>query len=413
MDNLKITLGVWNRKRTDVNGKLRKSKKHTINYRCPETGGKVRRSFDTKADAELARDALLAQHIGGQYFSPKTNPTVAEAVEHWLEFKATEIKGQTLRTYKSLVKIIVGPLLKGTPQERTHYAITGEKPHRDTKLLQMLGDYNVSALTTARLRQWHNQIRVEVGEFTANEVMKMLQAILALAEEDFDVPVCKKPRNLARRKHKPKKDILTPDEVSNFIEFSKTEKWGIFYAFPFLTGVRVSEQLGLLWDDVDFERNIITIKRVLERDGTTTDQTKTEAGTREIPMMQTLRQMLLEWRLICPRLDGDLYRVFAGPGKRRAWPQQPVGAGGPIIYANYLHRYWKPAFERAGVRYVTHHSARHSFVSTLQAQGVEVGLVAKLAGHSNPAITLGHYTQAVRGGAEALETLDAVYSTKG
>jgi len=61
---------------------------------------------------------------------------------------------------------------------------------------------------------------------------------------------------------------------------------------------------------------------------------------------------------------------------------------------------------------VTHHSARHSFVSVLQAQGVEVGLVAKLAGHANPAVTLGHYTQAVRGGAEAVAKLDAVYEAR-
>ena len=67
-------------------------------------------------------------------------------------------------------------------------------------------------------------------------------------------------------------------------------------------------------------------------------------------------------------------------------------------------------FKRAGVRYVTHHSARHSFVSTLQAQGVEVGLVAKLAGHANPAITLGHYTQAVRGGAQAMTALDDAFT---
>lgn len=278
----------------------------------------------------------------------------------------------------------------------------------------MLGHCNVSALTTAQLRQWHNQIRAEVGEYTANEVMKMLQSILALTEEDFGVPVCKKPRNLARRKNKPRKNILTPSEVAELIDFARIDKArGIFYAFPFLTGMRASEQLGLLWEDVDFEHNIITVKRVLERDGTTTDQTKTEAGMREIPIAPTLRVMLLEWRLRCPRLDGELYRVFAGPGRRCAWPQRPTGAGGPILYANFLHRYWKPAFERMGLRYVSHHSARHSFVSTLQAQGVEVGLVAKLAGHANPAVTLGHYTQAVRGGADALAVLDAAYSTKG
>jgi len=41
---------------------------------------------------------------------------------------------------------------------------------------------------------------------------------------------------------------------------------------------------------------------------------------------------------------------------------------------------------------------------------VEVGLVAKLAGHANPAVTLGHYTQAVRGGGEAVERLQEAYS---
>ena len=68
-----------------------------------------------------------------------------------------------------------------------------------------------------------------------------------------------------------------------------------------------------------------------------------------------------------------------------------------------------PALRRLELPYVTPHSARHSFISTLQAQGIEVGLVAKLAGHSNPAVTLGHYTQAVRGGEAALAALERAY----
>ena len=55
---------------------------------------------------------------------------------------------------------------------------------------------------------------------------------------------------------------------------------------------------------------------------------------------------------------------------------------------------------------VTPHSARHSFISTLQAQGVEVGLVAKLAGHKSAVVTLSHYTHAMRGGEDAVKALD-------
>jgi integrase len=65
--------------------------------------------------------------------------------------------------------------------------------------------------------------------------------------------------------------------------------------------------------------------------------------------------------------------------------------------------------KRLGLSYVTPHSARHSFISTLQAQGIEVGLVAKIADHANPTVTLGHYRQAVRGGEAAIEALDRAY----
>jgi integrase len=55
-------------------------------------------------------------------------------------------------------------------------------------------------------------------------------------------------------------------------------------------------------------------------------------------------------------------------------------------------------------------SARHSFISTLQAQGVEVGLVAKLAGRKNAVVTLSHYTHAMRGGEDAVKALDRAYA---
>jgi integrase len=184
---------------------------------------------------------------------------------------------------------------------------------------------------------------------------------------------------------------------------------GIYYAFPFLAGTRPSEQLGLLWEDVDFEANVIHIRRIQERDGSLTETTKTEAGTREIPMGRMLREMLLDWRKQCPRQDGKLQRVFPGPGRLTAWPSTRRGGGGPLLYQNWRRRYWRPVFERLALPYVTPHSARHSFISTMQSRGIEVGLVAKLAGHANAVVTLGYYTQAVRGGEVAISNLEDAY----
>jgi len=137
--------------------------------------------------------------------------------------------------------------------------------------------------------------------------------------------------------------------------------------------------------------------------------TKTEAGMREIPIGPTLRPLLLDWRVRCPRRRGELHRVFPGPGRLQPWPKPRLGGGGPLLYQNFRHRYWQPVFAKLGLPYVTPHSARHSFISTLQAQGIEVGLVAKLAGHASAVVTLGHYTQAVRGGEAAVAALEAAY----
>lgn len=120
--------------------------------------------------------------------------------------------------------------------------------------------------------------------------------------------------------------------------------------------------------------------------------------------------MLLEWRLRCPRKDGQLHRVFPGLGVRRMFPLPREGGGGPLIYGNFRSRIWAPALKRSGLPKVTPHSARHSFISVLQAQGVEVGLVAKLAGHKNAQVTLAHYTHAMRGGEGAVEALDRAFS---
>ncbi len=219
------------------------------------------------------------------------------------------------------------------------------------------------------------------------------------------------PTNLGRRGPRPKKAILTPEQIGAILTAAQADpERGVYYAFPFLTGVRASEQLGLLWDDVDFAAGVIRIRRIQERDGSLCDFTKTEAGAREIPMTPILRKMLCHWRERCPKAAKPPYRVLPALGRPQPWPKPRVCGGGPLLYQNFRRRLWEPAFEQLGLPYVTPHSARHSFISIIQAQGVEVGLVAKLAGHSNAAVTLGHYTQAVRGGNEAVQALERAYT---
>jgi len=382
------------------------------NYRDPDTGQRRLPSFETKRDAEAFRTELLSKVHTGGYVDPKRAPTVAEAVEHFLDNRSTEVKPSTLYGYRVVAKVITGPLLDGTVRERSDYAITGKLPRRDARLLRMLGAVSTAELATADIRNWHRTVAEHVGRYTANRALSMLKSSLALCEEDFRVRAPSMPSNVSRRRSRMTKAILSTDQIGKLLAAAKADpQRGIYYAFPFLAGTRISEQLGLLWDDVDFDNSVVRIHRIQERDGSLTDTTKTEAGRREVPMSPILREMLLAWRLVCPRHEGKLYRVFPGSGRLQAWPLPRTGGGGPLLYQNFRKRLWRPAFERLGLPYVTPHAARHAFISILQAQGVEVGLVAKLAGHANPTVTLGHYTQAVRGGADAMLDLDRAYGS--
>ncbi len=338
--------------------------------------------------------------------------TVAEAVDHWLEVKRGQIRRRTLLGYLVAAKHIKGPLLSGTSKQRAHHTLTGEKPE-GAKLIRLIGEVRLSELTTADIRAWHMTLQSEISLYAATRAKMCLAAALALAEEDFGVRTPRMPTRLGRGRQKLKKPILTSEQIKALLDAAREDKrHGIYYAFPFLAGTRPSEQLALLWEDVDFEANMIRIHRTQENDGTIIDLTKTEAGRREVPMCSTLREMLLEWRVACPRRGGELIRVFPGPGRLAPWLKPRLG-GGALRYQNFRNRIWVPALRRLELPYVTPHSARHSFISTLQAQGIEVGLVAKLAGHSNPAVTLGHYTQAVRGGEAALAALECAYSPGG
>ncbi|MEW9836582.1 tyrosine-type recombinase/integrase [Mesorhizobium marinum] len=410
MNDFNVSITSTTRRRKLKGGKVVLYPQYYCEYRDPLLKKRRRRAFNRRRDAEAFRNALLLKVAEGSYVDERKAPTVGKAIDHWLEDREGKVKASTLKGYKVVANgAIRGPLLIGTRQERADYTATGMAPE-GARFLKLLGDVKLPELNTAMIRQWHRVIVEQCGNYTATRAKSLLKSILALAEEDFGIRAPSMPTGLAKARHRFKKAILTPEHIAKLVAAAKDDpEHGIFYAFAFLAGTRPSEQLGLLWSEVDFDKNVIRIRRIQERDGTLTEMTKTEAGTRDIPISAALREMLLAWRVRCPRKGKELHRVFPGPGRLQPWPKPRLGGGGPLLYQNFRKRYWEPAFKRLGLPYVTPHSARHSFISMLQAEGIEVGLVAQIAGHANPTVTLGHYTQAVRDGSVAAEALDRAY----
>jgi integrase len=382
-----------------------------LNYREPRSGRRRQLFFDKQKDAQARRNQIIAEVETGTYAEERTRAvTIREIVLRWLESRDGAVKAGTLAGYRRAAANIVGPLLVGSAQDRTRFKLTGERPE-GARSVPLLGDTKVRDLTTGDIRAWHKLLAINVGAYSANRAKSFLVGILALAAEDLNIRPPAMPSNLGRGTPKVKKMLLTTEQVSIVIQNAQQDRErGLYVAFPFLSGLRPSEMLGLTWKDVDFEANVLHVCRMQERNGTITNLTKTTAGTRDVPMGTLLRGLLLEWKLACPRRDGELHRVFPGLGNPQQWPLPRVGGGGPLLYWNFRKRFWVATLKKLGLPIVTPHSARHWFISTLQAQGIEVGLVAKIAGHANANVTLGHYTQAVRGGESAAQALERAFA---
>jgi integrase len=297
------------RKRLLESGAVVVQTRYVVNFQEPQSGQRKQFFFKRHRDAVAKRDEILAGVVTGSYSAAKSELTVAQAVEHWLENRRSQVKPGTLRSYQQAVGYVIGPLLIGTRLQRHAFTRTGVKPVNG-EFIEMLGPKPVTELTTADIRQWHTTLTAQVSGYTANVAKKFLRAALSLAEEDSNLRVPSMPSHLGRGRARPRKAIITAAEVTRLLRAAlQDEHRGIYYAFPFLTGVRPSEQLALLWEDIGFAAGSIRIQRMQEQDGSVTEFTKTAAGMRDIPMSAVLSEMLSRWRAICPRASTGPNRV--------------------------------------------------------------------------------------------------------
>lgn len=415
MKPLSINLTRRSRRRRLRSGSVVTQERYVLNFNDPKNGHRHQLFFERKAEALSKRDDLLRSYSVGvaAMSADRQALTVAQAVKRWLSDRESEVTRRTMQGYVATAQYIVGPIISGSSEDRFRHALAKRAGRKSqASEVQLIGHMRVADLATSDIRTWYKTVAGQVGVYTASRAKMFLAAALALAAEDFDLRPPAMPRLLRKGRPKARKTVLKPAEVTRLLQAARADaERGIYYAFPFLTGVRPSEQLGLLWSEIDFADDQIRIRRIQD-ECNLVEMTKTAAGMRDIPMAPLLREMLLDWRERCPRRLGQLHRVFPGPGRGEAWPRQSE-PGGPLHYQNFRKRYWRPAFAKLGLPYVTPHSARHSFISTLQMLGFEVGLVAKLAGHANPMVTLSHYTQAMRGGDQAVNALQLSYGVKG
>ncbi len=97
------------------------------------------------------------------------------------------------------------------------------------------------------------------------------------------------------------KEIYTQEEMMQLLELLMKEplKYRTFFFLIAYSGFRRSEMLGLEWKDIDWENNLISVRRTsnyVPKIGIYTDTTKTRYSQRTIKLADEIMDMLREWQ---------------------------------------------------------------------------------------------------------------------
>jgi integrase len=167
---------------------------------------------------------------------------------------------------------------------------------------------------------------------------------------------------------------LMPDELQRLISNCQDHLRPIVILLAH-TGMRKGEALGLTWNQVDFEKGIITLM----------DTKNNEC--RHVPMDETVKSTLRD-------INRNGEHVFPGlkPGKPLVWVE--------LSFHN--------ALEKSGIEDFKIHDLRHTFASNLVMAGVDLMTIKELLGHKTLEMTLRYAHLAPDHKMRAVKILDQV-----
>jgi integrase len=186
---------------------------------------------------------------------------------------------------------------------------------------------------------------------------------------------------------------LDPSQVVVLLSAASGSRSEALYIVAIHTGLRRGEILGLKWSEVDLEAGTLSVKRSLDVDGTFKTP-KNPASRRSLKLthralaaLKAHKARQSEERLKSGDVWQDNNLVF------------PNTIGKPMNAGNFYRREFQPLLERAGLagEGFTFHSLRHTFATTLAANGVNPATAQKMLGHSDVRMTLAIYTHATDG----------------
>lgn len=280
-------------------------------------------------------------------------------LETWLGEQEADVKGSSLKTYKSYERVHIRPFL---------------------------GHLYLAEITAKKQRAFKKQLCESLADKTVRDILSYLRTLLKRAKQKGYTVCIKTPKTAVEWREKEVPDFQEHKALSEKLRYSqKPVDMGILLAMS--TGLRLGEVLGLRVKDVDLRASVLHVRANRQRiyDPKTNtypvrEQTpKTQKSCRSIPLHPALKNALAHY-----------LKNMGNPDK-----EKPLIANrqGRAYDARTLQRRFQAVKKELGLRPgVTFHSLRHSFATRALEAGADMRTVSDLLGHSSVAFTMNCYS---------------------
>jgi len=325
----------------------------------------------TKKDAEKRLSELLHQKdIGSLVLSKRI--TFAEYLNQWIrDYAKAKLSQRSYDRYKDVLERCIIPVL-GNIQ------IAQLSPNQ---LQRLYSSWLNKGLSPATVLYHHHVIH------TALQSAVKWQLVGRNVSDAVEIP----------KERRPEMQTWNEDEITQFLSYVKDSPYYALFYTALFTGMRRGELLALQWPDIDLLTGQISVNRSIHQlkdNSFTYAQPKSERSRRTIALTPSNIHILREYQE-----KQILDRAYLGIKTDSILVFSTIQ--GEPIRPNTVTRAWHTLAQRAGVKVIRLHDARHAHASILLKQGIHPKVVQERLGHASIEMTLDLYSHVAPGMQEA------------
>ena len=319
----------------------------------------------TKKEAERFLADKLKEVNDGTFVQP-TDETVKQFLERWVHATAPRVSEGSAYKYRSCIRRRINPFIGDRPLQRLNELIIQE----------LYSTLTAKGYAPRTVLEVHTILDTALSQAVAWRILRYSPT------DGVRPPTAQEPAPA----------VWSADEAEAFLALAEacSDRYAPIWRLGLDSGMRLGELLALTWQDVDFQRGVVSIRRTLTRNSKggwrLGEHPKTSKSRRSIALAaETLAALRrhkarqAERRLAAGPTWTDLDLVFdRGDG---SWfnPSTVQGA-------------FATAVVRAKVPRLTPHGMRHTMATLMLVAGIHPKIVQERLGHNSIQMTLDRYS---------------------